>query len=208
MAKLSRLDLGAYEASRAAALSGVPVSTVYHWATNGVVTPSVSPDRRKLWSYGDLLVLRLVRWLRVDKPEAASTTLDEVRAALERFGDDLWPDDQAGRPSIAVSRDGTVIHRHRGETAYGQAVVDDRLLDLFAPYQRGVDLREPATHLRIVPGLVAGEPHVAGSRLTTRSVAALARRGYPLSLIASMYPDEDEQGLAQAISLEEKLAAA
>ena len=50
---------GCYESSRAAALSGVPVSTVYLWARTGVVEPSVSPTKIKLWSYADLMALRI-----------------------------------------------------------------------------------------------------------------------------------------------------
>lgn len=55
---------GCYEGPRAAALSGVPVSTVYYWARLGIVEPSVSPTRIKLWSYADLMALRIVYWLR------------------------------------------------------------------------------------------------------------------------------------------------
>ena len=40
---------GCYEAGRAAALSGVPKSTLYYWARTGVVLPSVSPVREKLF---------------------------------------------------------------------------------------------------------------------------------------------------------------
>jgi hypothetical protein len=40
-------------------------------------------------------------------------------------------------------------------------------VDLFTPFEDGPDLREPAVHLRIVPGRYAGEPHLLGSiRLT------------------------------------------
>ena len=210
MTTISRLDLGAYEAPRAAALSGVPLSTVYDWARKGVVVPSISPAREKLWSYGDLLTLRLVRWLRLDKPDAARrTAMSEVRQALERFGDDLWRETERGedRPTIAVAADGTVFHIERRETADGQQALEGTL-DLFAPYGGGVDLRQPAEHLRIAPGRCSGEPHLAGTRLTTRTVASLAERGYDTGMIAQLYPDEDVEGLREALSLEEKLAGA
>lgn len=208
MATVSRLDLGAYEAARAAALSGVPKSTVYDWARKAVVTPSISTSREKLWSYGDLLTLRLVRWLRIDKPDAARrTAMAEVRQALDRFGDDLWRETDRGedRPTVAVTADGTVIHVERGETASGQQAMQDAL-DLFAPFEHGVDLRQPDEHLRIAPGRCSGEPHLAGTRLTTRTVAALAARGYDLEMIGRLYPDEDPVALDEALRLEEKLA--
>ena len=51
---------GCYDTRRAAALTGVPVSTVYYWARRQVVVPTVSPTRQKLWSYADLMALRIV----------------------------------------------------------------------------------------------------------------------------------------------------
>jgi phage terminase Nu1 subunit (DNA packaging protein) len=58
---------GCYEAARAAALSGVSKTTVYWWARQGIVLLSVSPVREKLWSYSDLMALRVVSWLRHPK---------------------------------------------------------------------------------------------------------------------------------------------
>lgn len=52
---------GEYTAERAAALSGVPKSTVHYWARQGILIPSGSPERVKLWSYGDLMALRRSR---------------------------------------------------------------------------------------------------------------------------------------------------
>lgn len=210
METVSVLDLGAYDARRAAALSGVPLSTVYDWARKDVVVPSISAQREKLWSYGDLLTLRLIRWLRIDKPEAARSRMADVRAALERYETELWVDDPPDRrrATVAVTADGTIVHVPRGETVHGQQVVQDDLLDLFAPYEAGVDLREPSPRLRIAPGRVGGEPHLVGTRLTTRTIAALSARGYPTPLIQELYPGDDPEALAEAIDLEQRLAAA
>lgn len=214
MTQISRLDLGAYEAPRAAALSGIPLSTVYDWARKDVVVPSISAAREKLWSYGDLLTLRLVRWLRSEKPSARRTAMAEVRDALDAFGDQLWEEAPQGhdRPTIRVDAAGHVIHPERGEDASGQRVIGD-VLDLFAPFElapdaHGPDLRVPDEHLRIAPGRCAGEPHLLGTRLTTRTVAALAARGYDLDLIAKLYPDEEIQALAEAVRFEERLTGA
>jgi uncharacterized protein (DUF433 family) len=70
-----------------------------------------------------------------------------------------------------------------------------------------VDLRAPRPRLRIVPGKVAGEPHLVGSRLTTRTVAALAARGFSAEQIAALYMHEDPAALAEAVELERSLAA-
>lgn len=210
---MSQLDLGHYEAERAAALAGVPRSTLYHWARTGLIVPSISPEREKLWSYRDLLTLRLVRWLRTPKDDLgiARTTMTEVRELLEKIGKDLWRLDHAGRdvPTILVERDGTVVLDQQPRTALGGQtyLLDDDQLDLFAPFETGVDLRVPRPRLRIVPGKVSGEPHLAGSRLTTRTVAALGERGFAASQIIELYPHEDPDALEEALELERSLAA-
>lgn len=209
MEPVSRLDLGAYEAPRVAGLSGVPLTTVYDWARKDIVVPSVSASRDKLWSYGDLLTLRLVRWLRTDKPEARRTAMAEVRRALDRFAEELWEEVRPGveRPTIVVDATGKVFHRPRMEATDGQRALESTL-DLFAPFDGGPDLRAPGVRLRIAPGRCAGEPHLIGTRLTTRTIAALSGRGYDLDMIAALYPDEDTGALAEALDFEEKLASA
>ncbi len=209
---VSAIDLGYYEAGRAAALAGVPHSTLYHWARTGLIVPSVSAEREKLWSYRDLLALRLVRWLRTPKDDMgiARTVMSEVRELLDKFGDDLWRVDEAGRevPTILVTRNGSVVLDERPRSRLGgQYLLDGVELDLFAPFDKGVDLRVPRPRLRIVPGKVSGEPHLAGSRLTTRTVAALAERGFAAEQIAELYPHEDRLGLEEALELERSLAA-
>jgi uncharacterized protein (DUF433 family) len=50
-----------------AATYGVPKSTVHWWARNEILVPSVSAERIKLWSYADLMGLRVIYWLRQRK---------------------------------------------------------------------------------------------------------------------------------------------
>lgn len=91
---------GCYEANRAVSLSGVPKTTVYSWANHGVVVPSVSPVREKLWSYFDLMALRIVSWLcHVKEPGEGqplpASPMPKVRRALvllDELGLDLWDD--------------------------------------------------------------------------------------------------------------------
>lgn len=216
MAMIAQLDRGCYEAARAAALSGVPERTVYSWAERSLVVPSVSARREKLWSYGDLLTLRLVDWLRHPKgedqagAEIARSSMTEIRAMLERAGDDLWRPDASGRvwARIMVTAAGKIHFDDRPVySVHGQTALEG-MLDLFAPFHTGPDLRRPRPSLRIVPGKVAGEPHLAHSRLTTRTVAALIERGFTLAQVGEMYPDEDLDALGQASDLEKQLAAA
>lgn len=208
---------GCYEAPRAAALSGVPVSTVYDWARKEIVVPTVSVTKTKLWSYADLMALRIVSWLRHEKVDEegvrGASPMREVRGALrelQRDGVQLWSEEQQDSP-LRVDRSGHVfvVGRHGVRDIEGQGILED-VLDLLGPIDlgstRGPDLRRPRALLRIVPGKCAGEPHLVGSRVTTPTVAALARRGYNLPAILHLYPDEDAGALEEAIELEEALA--
>jgi len=111
---------GCYDANRAAALSGVPKTTVYWWARHGIVVPSVSPVQEKLWSYSDLMALRIVSWLRRVKPVSdreqplPASPMPKVRRALgllDEFGLDLWSPADAGGSTLMVAPTGEIFVR-------------------------------------------------------------------------------------------------
>jgi uncharacterized protein (DUF433 family) len=213
---------GCYEASRAAALAGVPASTVYDWARKGVVVPSVSMTKPKYWSYADLMALRIVYWLRHPKHgervTVAASPMRAVRKALDELderGIDIWStgEDGAHTSPLLVDRTGRVhVNDAPHVSLGGQGVLTD-VLDLLGPFDAaddgtsGPDLRRPRPHLRIVPGKVSGEPHLEHSRLTTQTVVALADRGLTIDQIRRLYPNENPVGLREAIDLEHRLAA-
>lgn len=210
---------GAYTAARASALSGVPQTTIHYWAREGIVVPSVSAQRVKLWSYQDLLALRTVYWLRQRKtastgheiPATAMRTvrqaLDELRSLdLETVGDD-------GEATLVITPDGQVLVREPGSPPRlptGQGILPE-VLDVIAPFStlertRGVDLRAPAEHVRILPRRLAGAPHVSGTRIDTESLAALRSRGFDDQRILALYPELSAGQLADALSVEAQLA--
>ncbi|MPZ60273.1 MAG: DUF433 domain-containing protein [Propionibacteriales bacterium] len=212
---------GCYEAARAAALSGVPKSTMYWWARQGIVVPSVSPVQEKLWSYSDLMCLRIVSWLRHPKAaphgaELPANPMSQVRRALvllERRGLDLWAPDSPGHSPILVDAAGAIFVRSDGEILdlhEQPALLPEGRLELTMPFRQdgveGPNLLRPRPHLRIVPAKVAGEPHIADTRLTTQSVAALAARGFSSERIADMYASPVES-INEAIDLERQLMA-
>jgi uncharacterized protein (DUF433 family) len=208
---------GCYDAARAAALSGVPRFTIYDWARKDIVVPSISPQREKLWSYADLMALRVVSWQRHPKASAddrrPASAMREVRKALaqlDELGLDPW-DGRIGEIPLYVDPTGgiLIVTDDTVRDVRGQGRIAD-WLDLLGPFEgaegaQGPDLRCPREHLRIVPGKCAGEPHLAGSRLTTMTVAALAARDYTLDNLALLYPDESRESLAEAIDLERSL---
>ena len=207
---------GAYTADRAAALAGVPRSTLYYWARTGLVVPSVAQTKLKRWSYGDLLVLRLVDWLRRAKPndvEVARVSVHRVRQSLERVEDlgehlltrgfELWVDHKG----TLVLEDALGMHVALGG-GMAQDLIDTKV-NLVRPFgiesMRGPDLVRPRPTLRIVPGKLSGEPHVEATRIPTLMLAALGLRGFQPSAIVEMYPGLSATNVVEAIDLEVQL---
>jgi uncharacterized protein (DUF433 family) len=209
---------GAYPADRAAALSGVPKSTVHYWARTEVLVPSLSEVRVKLWSYSDLMGLRTIAWLRASKKapdghEIPATAMRAVRNALRELAEldlDLWSEE--GGPNVAVDRAGQIV-LDVGAAPYrpgGQHLLDASVLELLRPFDispslRGPDLVAPRPRLRIVPGKLAGAPHVHRTRIETEALAALARRGLDRGQIVELYPVIEAADVADALDLERQL---
>ena len=214
------MDLtGAYTADRAAALSGVPLSTIHWWARNEILVPSVSSERVKLWSYADLMGLRVIYWLRQRKTtdlggEIPRTSMPAVRQALGALRDLGAPIWKAGSEHVLFVDGAGKIYLKRPEgvqTIDGQ-LGDQDLLDLIAPFgtregTRGPDLVRPRPELRIVPGKLGGSPHVVGTRNETCAIAALAKEEFDTDGILSLYPHLTREQIEQAIDLESQLDA-
>lgn len=209
---------GAYNADRAAALSGVPKSTVHYWARKEILVPSVSEVRVKLWSYSDLMSLRTIAWLRATKTapdgqDVPATAMRAVRRALKELGEldlDLWVED-AG-PSVAVDRRGEIVLNvsYRPRHVDGQQLLDADQFQLLRPFEisrevRGPDLVSPRPRLRIIPGKLSGAPHVHRTRIETEALAALARRGMANDRIVLLYPAIEEADVSDALDLERQL---
>lgn len=208
---------GAYAAERAAALSGVPKSTVYYWARKGHLIPTVSSVPRKplLWSYTDLLALRTIYWLRQPKAfdrEIPATSMPKVRRALAQLSDlalDLF---EEGRPAVAITLEGEVVINSPAvplQSVNGQ-YLEGKLVDLVGPFEglegtKGPDLLWPRPTIQILPRKISGAPHVAGTRLPTESIYELAGRGFSIEQIAKIYPFVSRDSLQDSIDLEQQL---
>ncbi|HXO19076.1 MAG TPA: DUF433 domain-containing protein [Thermoanaerobaculia bacterium] len=206
---------GAYTADRAAALSGVPKSTVHYWARNHHLSPSVSAKPR-LWSFTDLLALRTIYWLRQPKAafdrEVPATSMPKVKHALGRLREldlDLFED---GHPVVGVTLDGDVVFNVEGmplQTAGGQ-FLPSKIVDILGPFEglegiQGPDLRSPRPTLRIIPRKISGAPHIAGTRLPTLSIYSLSERGYTVAELSKIYPYTSSASLEESIELEKQL---
>ncbi len=209
---------GVYPAARAAALAGMPLSTLHYWARQDIVAPRASASRPKLWSYEDLMALRAVVWLRspkrvgaADVPRSSMHAVRRALASLRDLGLDVWSDDGGSR--VCVDARGRVFLRAPAgfETTDRQLVAD--VLDLLGPFEavdgrRGPDLVRPRPHLRIIPGKLSGAPHVEATRIETEALGALAARGFGVGQIAGLYPSLRVDVIDEAVDLERQLGTA
>ena len=201
---------GVYDASRAAALSGVPQSTLHYWASTDLYRPSISPHPRvRLWSWADLLSLRAIDWLRRVKGDGQpqKTSMHRIRQALQELDKQGLPRERL-RQLILVSPGGELFlkddERVMRATPGLQAGWPD-MLDLVAPYHNGPDLLEPRPLLRIIPGKLQGEPHLLDTRIASATIYTLHNSGYGAEQIRAMYPEAAPHALRQAIDLEQSL---
>ena len=204
---------GAYPAERAAALSGVPLSTVHYWARKELLVPSVSATRTKLWSYADLLELRAIDWLRKDKEgyvhgaDIPRSRMPEIRAAKEKlrleFDVRIFHE---GVVMVAVSRAGEVIIAEPGTVPYdssGQVLTD--YVDLIKPDPRKIHLLSPRPLVRIVPGKLSGAPHILATRVETQALHSLKLSGYDRESILALYPYLTRAAVRDALDLEDEI---
>ncbi len=201
---------GVYAAPRAAALSGVPQSTLHYWARTDLYRPSISPHPRvRLWSWADLLALRAIDWLRRVKGDAQpqKTSMQRIRQALQELDRQGLPRERL-RQLVLVSRDGALFLKDDGmvmRAIPGLQAGWPEMLDLVAPYHTGPDLLAPRPLLGIIPGKLHGEPHLLGTRITSATVYTLHKGGYGTEQIRAMYPEASPRALRQAIDLEQSL---
>lgn len=165
-----------------------------------------------MWSYGDVLVLRLIDWLRQDKdpgsfPRSPMARIRALLSSVEALGEVL----EEGLP-VAVDSTGTIVLHLDGiqHIPVGRAALQARMgldLDLLLPYRdRGPDLRWPRPSLRIIPGKLSGQPHVGETRIETAALAALSARGFTSLDIIELYPVLTLDNVAEAIQLEQQIS--
>jgi uncharacterized protein (DUF433 family) len=217
---MSRTADAAYPAKRAAALAGVPERTLYKWAEVGIWVPRVPARGFMRWSYSDLYALRLIDWLRRDKPdlEIGPTRMKSIRSFLsgvEEIGEGL----RHNRVVVRVRGSKGRVTLTFGDEEFNvgrlgwQSLASLGEIDLAAEFEssagiKAPDLVTPRQTLRIIPGKLSSEPHVVDTRIPTTIVASLRRTGYEPSLIRRFYSALTDQNIAEAESLENQLDAA
>jgi len=114
--------------------------------------------------------------------------------------------DRAGRPFIEVE----AALRFAVAAGVQQVASAEMMIDLLAEYEPGEGLHGPhllvpRPRLRIIPGKLGGEPHVADTRIETRALMTLAKRGFETTQLLEFYPFLDRESVAQSVDLERQL---
>ena len=203
---------GHYSTSRAAQLSGVPTRTILNWRRNKVYVPDFD-SAQAVWSYRDLILVRMVAWLRQHRipPTRAGKYAHKVRERLTA-GEDI----------------------RRIMTTHRTAVLDDEIFDPvlgdgFLPYDNldellsvfefqaqvpdlgkqrlwGPDLITPSDHTYISPMVLGGDPCIRRSRIPIVNIHALRHeRGLTTSQIVKLYPRLNPEAVNDAYDLESRL---
>jgi uncharacterized protein (DUF433 family) len=209
---------GRYDAERTSQLSGVPRSTIYDWRREEIFRPDYDTASPVMWSYRDLVLLRLLAWLRqggMPRPTASSKVC-AVKAQLSGGAQVRF---------ILATRDDVVL-----EDGDGAGFPDDRenllpfdnFFSLLSPFDlhepieelrstRGrpvwaPDLVTPSAHSFISPWVLAGDPCVRRTRIPTATVHALStERALPIAAILQLYPALTAAAAKDAIALEVRL---
>ena len=204
---------GRYGTNRAAQLSGVPARTIQVWRSDKVYVPDFD-STRPLWSYRDLILIRMVAWLRrCGIPLArAGSYAHKVRERLTA-GEDIQ--------QIMVTHRAAVFDGELFDPVVGEDLLPyDNLSELLSVFELqttqvsdfgrrrlwGPDLITPSEYTSISPLVLGGEPCIRRSRIPTANVHALHReRGLTTPQIVKLYPGLNPEEADDAYKLESRL---
>lgn len=206
-----RVPRGRYPAERASHLSGVPRSTVYDWAREGVLVPDHHHASPKLWSYRDLVFLRLLARMRHNGMDR-----DQAAASVRRLRDLLTDPDfdvTTVRVGSGVFLDGSSEELTTKQQAFEVALGVLEPFDLLAPLQDvnelprwGPDLLVPSRHTYISPDVMGGEPCVGDTRIPSASILSLVTtRHLSVPKVVQLYPQLTAELVEDAIDLEHRM---
>lgn len=203
---------GRYATSRAAQLSGVPSGTIQTWRRDKVYGPDFD-SARPMWSYRDLILIRMVAWLRQRgiPADRAGRYAQKVRERLTA-GEDIQ--------RIMATHRTAVFDGELFDPVVGEGFLPyDNLPDLLSVFKFqaqvsdfgrrrlwGPDLIRPSKHSFISPWVLGGDPCVRHSRIPTANIHALRReRGLTTSQIVDLYPSLNPEEADDAYELESRL---
>ena len=208
---------GRYVVERASHLSGIPRSTLYDWRREGVYVPDYAGASPAAWSYRDLVLLRLMAWLRqigMPRPNAAERVsairsrasdgleVRHIRATRETLLINDDSEDQFGGPSLLPFEDlrSLLATFDLLDPVKELQGAGSQRIRLWAP-----DLVTPSHFTFISPWVMAGDPCVVQTRIPSASIFALRQdRGLSAKKITALYPGLTVAAAEDAYLLEQR----
>lgn len=195
-----------YEPKLAAALSGATMAQLAHWRkakdddAGAILVPELSSRRPILYSFRDLIALRMCVALR------AESSLQRIRRALRTLRFDLAEHAHLSAYRL-VTDAGTILLLTEDEAIdlvknRAGAVIrfaEEPLKPYYYDGRSVPDLFKPRPHLSVDAGVRGGEPVVAGTRVPSLQVAALVRDGVPPEEIGDFYPGVTAEAARDAL---------
>jgi uncharacterized protein (DUF433 family)/DNA-binding transcriptional MerR regulator len=201
----------------ASVLTGATIRQLAYWrrptrSSDALLTPEGKRRGRYLYSWGDVVALRSIVYLRQEK------SLPRIRRAVDHLRlleADEWTHLSAYR---LISTDSTIVVR----TPSGQlldlelqpgTVLDEVLMsDVLAPFQtssgRNVPaLKHPRPRIAVDPAVLGGYPVIAGTRVPFDVIAQLAEDDLAPAEITSIYPSVDPEAVDDATDFARQVAA-
>lgn len=190
----------AFTEEQTARLTGASRRQLQSWDDSGFYHPSIAAGQRRVYSFRDLLNLRVIVTLRRDLGISLQH-LRDVGRKLREIADADW----AGVILYVLNRRvvfDNPLTRQREEVVDGQGVFVNLPLravrsDMEAAVHREF-ARDPERRGQIekVRRVVGSEPVIAGTRVMVRSVLAFIEEGYDDDAIIAEYPSLTPEDIA------------
>jgi uncharacterized protein (DUF433 family) len=201
----------------ASVLTGATIAQLAYWRKDtpsaaALLVPEGKRSGRYLYSWGDVVALRSIVYLRSEKSLPRIRRAVAVLRALEA---DEWT--HLGRYSLISTKRSILVRTPKGQLLdvgeHPGTVLEETLMeDVLEPFETRTgrvvpDLKRPRPHITVDPGVLGGYPVVAGTRVPFDAVAALARDELDADDIAAIYPSVRREAIPDATAFAEQVAA-
>lgn len=209
---------GWYAAGRTSQLSGIPVPTLYEWRRSRVFVGDYPKSSPMAWSYRDLVLLRLLAWLRQGRMERfrAAEKIHDVRSRLSEAAHIRWVHATRTEMVLVSGDDSRIVDNSDSILPFADFSQLMRSFDLHEPIKElrrknadsvwAPDLVQPSRCTHIVPWVLAGDPCIVRSRIPTAAMFALFdERSLDVESIVELYPGVTAESVEDSIRLEARL---
>ena len=201
--------LDAFSVEQTTALTGLSKRQLFYWDRTGFFPPRFVVDRRRVYSFRDLVGLRTIAILR--ERGVPLQKLREVGRYLHQYSDTPWS-------SLAIYEFGGNVYfrtpdsdRIRQANRHEQGVTIElkAIAKEMTDTVRRATARQATDRGRVAKkrSVMANQPVIAGTRIRTEAIWNFYRDGYSVKEILDQYPSLSEEDVRAAIEFEQRRAA-